>query len=437
MRNTPINATIVDAKIKECGITNFGKATIRQIVGLVSKVEEETGEKYVRMEMGGPGLPATQIGIDAEIEALKNGVPAIYPNIDAIPSLKKEGARFVKAFIDIDVNEEGCIATTGSMQGSYATFIVSGQCDKKKDTVLFIDPGFSVQKQQQIVLGHKYESFDVYNFRDEKLRDKLESYLSKGNISAIIYSSPNNPAWICFSENELRIIGELSNKYDTIIIEDLAYLAMDFRTDKGIPFQAPFQPTVAKYTDNYILLISGSKIFSYAGQRIGITVISNKLYSREYPALQERYGMAEFGRVFVYMALYTLSSGVCHSAQYALAAMFKAASDGDLNFVACSSEYGRRAERLKKIFLKNGFHIVYDKDLDQDVSNGFFFTIGYPGFTSDNLVAELIYYGISAISLSSTGSEQNGLRACTSIIKENQYDILDGRLAQFNKDNAK
>lgn len=434
MRNTPINAAIVDEKIKECGITNFGKATIRQIVGLVSKVEAATGEKYVRMEMGGPGLPASQVGVDAEIAALNSGVASVYPNIDAIPSLKSEASRFIKAFINIDVDPMGCIATTGSMQGSYASFIVSGQCDKKKDTVLFIDPGFSVQKQQQIVLGHKYESFDVYNYRDEKLREKLESYLSKGNISAVIYSSPNNPAWISFNEKELQIIGELSMKYDTIIIEDLAYLAMDFRTDKGKPFEAPYQPTVANYTDNYILLISGSKIFSYAGQRIAIAAISEKLYNRPFAALQERYGMAEFGRVFVYMALYTLSSGVCHSAQYALAAMFKAASDGKLNFVEATSEYARRAEKLKKVFIKNGFHIVYDKDLDQDVSDGFFFTIGYPGFTSDDLVAELIYYGVSAISLSSTGSVQQGLRACTSTIFPHQYDVLDARLSQFKND---
>lgn len=434
MKKTPINADVVDAKIKECGITNFGKATIRQIVGLVSKVEAETGDEYIRMEMGGPGLPASQYGINAEIEALNSGVASIYPNIDAIPSLKKEASRFIKAFIDIDVSETGCIATTGSMQGSYASFIVTGQCDKKKDTVLFIDPGFSVQKQQQIVLGHKYESFDIYNYRDEKLRDKLESYLSKGNISAVIYSSPNNPAWICFSEKELQIIGELSTKYDTIIIEDLAYLAMDFRTDKGKPFEAPYQPSVAKYTDNYILLISGSKIFSYAGQRIAIVAISDKLYNRKYPDLEARYGMGEFGRVFVYMALYTLSSGVSHSAQYALAAMFKAANDGKLDFVANTAEYAHRAERLKKIFLKNGFHIVYDTDFDQIVSDGFFFTIGYPGFTSDELVQEMIYYGVSAISLSSTGSHQNGLRACTSLIKPHHYDLLDQRLAQFKID---
>lgn len=47
---------------------------------------------------------------------------------------------------------------------------------------------------------------------------------------------------------------------------------MDFRQDLSTPYQAPFQPSVAHYTDNYVLLISGSKAFSYAGQRIGVSL---------------------------------------------------------------------------------------------------------------------------------------------------------------------
>lgn len=434
MGKMPMNSEVVKETIAEVGIKDFGAATIRQVVELAGKLENKTGEKFIHMEIGAPGLAANEIGVKAEIAALERGVANQYPQIDAIPELSNATVRFVKAFIDLDVKQKCCVATTGSMQGSFASFLVTGQCDKKKDTILFIDPGFSVQKQQQLVIGNKVESFDVYDYRDEKLRDKVESYLKKGNIASIIYSSPNNPAWICLSKKELQILGELANKYDTIIIEDLAYLAMDFRTDKGTPYKAPFQPTVAKYTDNYILLISGSKIFSYAGQRIATAVISEKLYNRKYEALEERYGMAEFGRVFVMMAIYTLSSGVSHSAQYALAAMFNAACDGELNFVHDTSEYAHRAARLKEIFIKNGFHIVYDKDYDEIVSDGFFFTIGYEGMTSDELVEKLTYYGITAVSLSTTGSHQNGFRACTSKIAEDQYDVLDERLAKFNLD---
>ena len=59
-----------------------------------------------------------------------------------------------------------------------------------------------------MVLNQKLQTFDVFKFRGDKLKGKLESYLSKGNINAIIYSNPNNPSWICFTEEELAVIGE-------------------------------------------------------------------------------------------------------------------------------------------------------------------------------------------------------------------------------------
>ncbi len=431
MKNTPIDYKIAEEVINGYHLPDFGKATIREVVAISNELEQRTGKEFIHMEMGVPGLRPAQVGVDAEIKALKQGIASIYPNINGLPALKEEASRFIKAFINVDIASEGCVPVTGSMQGTYASFLVCGQCTPGKDTILFIDPGFPVQKQQIVVMGYKYASFDVYDYRGDKLKAKLEEYLSKGNIAAVVYSNPNNPAWICMTEQELQTIGELANRYDVIVIEDLAYFAMDFRKELGKPFEAPYQPTVARYTDNYVMQISGSKAFSYAGQRIGVTAISDKLYHRAYPGLTTRYGGGTFGTVYIHRVLYALSSGTSHSAQYALAAMFKAASDGTYDFVSEIKEYGRRAHRLKQIFTAHGFKIVYDHDLDRPVADGFYFTITYPGMTGSELMKELIYYGVSAISLGTTGSKQEGLRACTSFIKDNQYELLDERLTLF------
>ena len=131
--------------------------------------------------------------------------------------------------------------------------------------------------------------------------------------------------------------------------------------------------------------------------------------------------------------LYALSSGTSHSAQYALAAMLKAASDGAYDFRKDISVYGRRAHRLKEIFVNHGFRIVYDKDLDENIADGFYFTIGYPGLTGGELAHELMYYGVSAICLTTTGSCQQGLRVCTSFIEDRQMDELDRRMAVFEE----
>lgn len=333
----------------------------------------------------------------------------------------------------IELDPRGCIPTVGVMQGSYIAFMAAGNADVKKDTVLFIDPGFPVQKQQMMVMGMKYANFDVFDYRGEKLRLKLEEFLAGGNICAVVYSNPNNPAWICFTETELQIIGEFASKYDVIVMEDLAYFGMDFRKDLYTPGRPPYQPTVAKYTDNYILFISSSKIFSYAGQRCAVMCISDKLYDREYPNLPKRLQCATFGNAVVMRILYALSSGVCHSAQYALAAMFKAASDGQFNFIEEVKEYGGKAKIMKRLFIENGFYVVYNEDLGEPLADGFYFTIGYPGMTGAELAHNLIYFGISAIALGNTGSERQGIRACVSHVNRNQFADLEQRLRLFNE----
>ena len=428
MIETPIKKEIVDGLVAELGINDFAKATIREVKQVAARAEKASGVEFIKMEMGIPGLPAAKVGVDAQIKALEEGIAHSYPDIQGAPVLKQEASRFVKAFIGLDVSPEGCVPVTGSMQGTFASFLTCSQADKSKDTVLFIDPGFPVQKMQLQVQGVKYETFDVYDYRGSKLGPKLESYLKCRNICAIVYSNPNNPAWICLNEDELKTIGELATKYDTIVMEDLAYFAMDFRKDLSVPFQPPYQPSVGRYTDNYMLLISGSKAFSYAGERIGVTCISDKLFHRHYDDLAERYEGLPFGMVFSTRMLYALSSGTSHSAQYALAAMLKAASDGTYNFRKEVMVYGERARKLKEIFLRYGFHIVYDKDLDEPVADGFYFTIGYKGMSSGELAKELMYYGVSAICLITTGSHQEGLRVCTSFIEEHQYAQLEERM---------
>lgn len=433
MESTPISRKIVDQKLNLCEIDDMANATIRDVVRVVNLIEEESGEKFIRMEMGVPGLQPAKVGIEAEKEALENGVASAYPMLEGIKPLKNEASKFIKNFMNVDLKPEGIVPTVGSMQGGYAAFMAIAACNKKKDTILFIDPGFPVQKTQLDVLGQKYLSFDVYNYRGEKLKAKLNEFLAKGNIAGIIYSNPNNPAWICLNEDELQIIGDLANKYDAIVIEDLAYFAMDFRSDLSQPGVAPFQPTIANYTNNYVLMISSSKVFSYAGQRIGLLCISDELYKRRFEDLKIRFGSEEFGYTIIYRIIYALSSGTSHSAQYALHAMIKAANEGSFNFIKDVKEYGERAKIMKQMFLDNGFELVYDTDVDKPLADGFYFTISYPGMLGSVLNKELIYYGISTICLNETGSLKEGLRACVSQISRDQLPVLEFRLKQFIK----
>ncbi|MCU0370493.1 MAG: aminotransferase class I/II-fold pyridoxal phosphate-dependent enzyme, partial [Bacteroidales bacterium] len=188
MKSTPIDFNIVERKLNETGIGDLGIASIREIKRLVDLIEKDSGQRFIRMEMGIPGLVPVQIGIEAEKAALDMGIPAIYPDIYGRADLKKEISNFVKLFLNIDVNTEGCIPTVGSMQGSFASFMTLNRIDKNRGQTLLINPGFPVHMQQLRILGIETISFDVYDYRGEKLRDKLESCLEGGKVSTILYS---------------------------------------------------------------------------------------------------------------------------------------------------------------------------------------------------------------------------------------------------------
>lgn len=426
-----ISKQIVDRIFRRFGVEDINQLSIREVGKMVAQIEQESGVEFIHMEMGVPGLPPAATGVAAEKEALEKGLAQFYPHIEGIVEAKTEIARFAQLFMNISVSAQCCIPTVGAMQGSFAALLAAARTNPDKPCTLFIDPGFPVQKSQLQLMGVPFLSFDFLNYRGKKLKHKLEEYLAKGNICSICYSSPNNPTWCSFTPEELSYIGELANRYDAIVIEDLAYFGMDFRQDYGTLGKLPYEPTVANYTDNYILLLSASKIFSYAGQRIAMMIISEKLRNRKYPALRKYFTADTLGHFIPYGVLYATTAGTSHTAQYALAQMLKAVNDGKESFVKPLKVYGEKAKQMKKLFLKHGFYIVYNEP-EGELADGFYFTIAYPNLTSGELMKQFLYVGISAISLSITGSQNpNGLRACVSYVRLEQLELLDNRLQQL------
>ena len=426
---------LVEEACQASHVADLGHATIGETLLVAEYLERKTGIPFIRMDQGSPSLPPNRYGVEAEKRALDLGVGAAYPPADGVKELKEAASQFVKAFINVQISPRACVPTTGSVAGSFGAFIACTQRLPGKNKVLFIDPGFPIQKSQLRVLGIEWREFDIYAHRGNKLREKLEEMMAPGDIAAIVYSNPNNPAWICLEEEELAIIGELATRYDAVVMEDLAYFAMDYRRPLGKPYEPPYVPTVARYTDNYILLLSASKIFSYAGQRIALVCISDPLFDRHYPALAQRYHDAGvFGSSFIASILYMITSGCTASTQYAYAEMLRLACDGTIDFLQDVRAYHDRAREMKRIFCQHGFRIVYDRDVTLPVGDGFFFTLGYGNMDSGELVRELIHYGVSGISLATTGSQQQGIRACTSRMREELYPVLDERMKEFQYD---
>lgn len=410
------------------------KASIREMNRLVNTIETELGVRFVRMEFGIPGLPTPDIAVRAEVEALRDRrVGHVYAPFDGLPELCAEAARFVKLYLDLDVPASCCIPTVGAMEGCFASMALANRMHADRHTLLFLRPGFPVNLLQARFLGMKVDGIDFYDHRGSALLDAVERRLAQGGVAAMLWSSPNNPSWIVLQESELEGLGRLCDRYDVVAIEDLAYFGMDVRQDYLNPGVPPFQPTVLRYTRNGICIISSSKIFSYAGQRIALAILHPDLAARRLPDLTERLGTPLVRHAFVHGIQYPLIASVPEGPQYGLHALLKAANGGDRSLFAAAWEYARRARATKEIFLRHGFRLVYDNDLGEPLADGFYFTVSHPRYAHGaDLAVELLHYGVSAITLDSTGScRTEGLRACVSLIGEEQYAVLDARLGEF------
>ncbi|MBC8322921.1 MAG: pyridoxal phosphate-dependent aminotransferase [Candidatus Marinimicrobia bacterium] len=430
----PLNEKILDKLLIEKEI-DLRRVSIRELGLLVNDLSAQSGVDFIRMEFGIPGLPPDRIGPKEEIRVLKENkkLPSIYPPFDGIPRLKKAIAVFVKQFLNVDINPENCVPTVGAMLGCLISMAVAGRRRPETDTILFLDPGFPVNKLQIKFLGLKTESIDMYDYRGENLLKKLEELFSTGKIGGILWSNPNNPTWVCLKEEELEGIGKLATEYDVICIEDVSYFGMDFRKDYSIPGEPPYQPSVAHYTDNYFIIMSSSKIFSYAGQRVGFTILSPELSKKRYPHLKKYADTDIVGHAFVHGGIYPTTGGVPQTTQHALSAILEAVCDGSYNFMEKLHWYGENAAKVKDIFLSNSFEFVYSDDLGDVIADGFYFTIRWENMSGEDLLYYMLLFGMAGIPLSTTGSTKEGIRICISLLKEEQFGELNNRISSLSK----
>ena len=109
----PIKQQVLDDILAKRDLTDVSRTTIRQCAAIAAEMEKAAGEKFLRLEVGVPGLAPGQVGVEAQKAALDNGIASIYPAISGLPELKENASRFIKAFIDVDINPECIIPTVG------------------------------------------------------------------------------------------------------------------------------------------------------------------------------------------------------------------------------------------------------------------------------------------------------------------------------------
>ena len=145
-----------------------------------------------------------------------------------------------------------------------------GACAEGRRKVLCLEPGFPVNKLQLRFLGLEREWRSTSTTTaGTSCSDAVEARAERGDVCAILWSSPNNPSWITLNDSELKGLGRICDSTTGCSpSRTWPTSAWTCARTTTSPAEPPYQPTVLRYTKHGICLVSSSKIFSYAGQRI-------------------------------------------------------------------------------------------------------------------------------------------------------------------------
>jgi aspartate/methionine/tyrosine aminotransferase len=424
LRKDVIDRFLADAHL------DFEQLDIQDFWKQIGLLEKKLGVRYVRMDFGIPGLPPPAAALRAQADALSEGKAVCeYPPSEGVVELKEEVAKFLLLVFGLQLDPNCCLPTCGATQAAFLAQAIAGRRYKDRNRILHLEPGYPPIKAQTRLLGLESCGIDLFSCREKRLIDAIQLNARDGRLAAISWSNPNNPTSITLSADELRGIAAVCEKNDVIAIEDAAYLGMV----TGEPATSvTAMNCIANYTDNFFLLLSASKMFSYAGERIGVLASSSSLMGRSYDALEELFSCKRVD-LAVKRTLFNLTAGAPHTAQYAVAGILKAINDGKYDLVQNLSEYGRRAKAVKSILLRNGFHTIYKSSCDES-EHGFYLTFGFPGLTAAQLLKELLYHGITALPLSAFGScSKDGLRACVGLLEPRFFPLLERGIQEFSR----
>jgi uncharacterized protein YpbB len=92
---TVIPSSLVDSLFAQFGESDITRLSIREVGKLVAQIEEKSGQEFIHMEMGVPGLPALPITVEAEKEAERAGMDSrqlsfeLFKNGLAIPEIAR------------------------------------------------------------------------------------------------------------------------------------------------------------------------------------------------------------------------------------------------------------------------------------------------------------------------------------------------------------
>ena len=240
----------------------FEEASLSKTNEMVKRYDD-----IIDLSIGDPDYPADKVIIAAIYEAGMKGY-TLYTEFLGDPDLRKATMRQYKEDYNFSFDEDEIMITAG---GTHAMYLTMEAILDEGDEVIAIAP-YYIYYQPQIELPKG--KLIVYNTRSEDNFDvdlmELEKHITS-RTKAIIVNSPCNPSGKVYSEENIKGILSLAEKYDFLVIADDIYGALNYTKN---------HKAICSYEDSpkrVITVYSYSKDYSMTGLRLGHIIADREL----------------------------------------------------------------------------------------------------------------------------------------------------------------
>lgn len=164
--------------------------------------------------------------------------------------------------------EENVVVTCGGTEAMMASMMA---ITNPSDKVIIFSPFYENYKADAILSGADpiFVKLNPPNF-DFDINELENAF--KQNPKAIILCNPSNPSGKVFTREELQIIADFAEKYDTYVVTDEVYEHIVYK-----PYVHTYFASLPKMKDRTITTTSLSKTYSITGWRLGYTIANKEI----------------------------------------------------------------------------------------------------------------------------------------------------------------
>lgn len=239
-------------------LTHFTESVIREMSRVAAQYD------CINLAQGFPDFDPPPALVQAAHQALQDGYHQ-YAVTWGSPRMRQALAEKQRHFMGMDIDpDQHIVVTCGSTEAMMAAMMTT--CNPGDKVVVF-SPFYENYTADTILSGAEpiYVHLRPPDFRFAA--DELRDAFAQPNVKAMILCNPANPTGRVFSRNELQVIADLAQEFDTFVITDEVYEHMVFP-----PHQHTYIASLPGMFSRTISCSSLSKTYAITGWRLGYAI---------------------------------------------------------------------------------------------------------------------------------------------------------------------